>query len=254
MASSIWVSLDYTSQLRGADWNSGPLHPTKPSPPCPKTIRWRAKHGRAKSSRAHIFHRNVRSELSLLSRMVEQDLSSRRLYAESFAGRRSWTNDDPRHLRWFGCRSCPRAAKKTPAQKRRVSPNHTGRGDRSLCRLERRKSVRSSESLRGNRQERWPQHPLNRTVAGFNRAKIKGKSKNQARRGERDFDSNGVYAFPKTTGIKQSKTRRWKCFWNARRRASFLRSRASNRLCAEPHARLILWLLQARVTDWESVA
>src|SRR5437899_5187512 len=75
MASSIWVSLDYTSQLRGVDWNSGPLRPTKPSPPCPKTIRWRANDGRAESSRAHVFHRNVRSELSVLSRMVEQDLS-----------------------------------------------------------------------------------------------------------------------------------------------------------------------------------
>src|SRR6266481_4539814 len=43
MASSILVSLDYTSQLRGADWNSEPLRPTKPSWPCPKTMRWRAK-------------------------------------------------------------------------------------------------------------------------------------------------------------------------------------------------------------------
>src|SRR5438094_8486477 len=89
MASSIWVSLDYTSQLRGADWNSGPLHPTKPSPPCPKTIRWRAKHGRAKSSRVHVFHRNVRSELSLLSQVANQDLSPRGFYAEGFAGCRS---------------------------------------------------------------------------------------------------------------------------------------------------------------------
>jgi hypothetical protein len=29
-----------------------------------------------------------------------------------------------------------------------------------LCRVERRKSVRSSESLRGNRRARWPEHPL----------------------------------------------------------------------------------------------
>jgi DNA-binding transcriptional LysR family regulator len=45
--------------------------------------------GRAESSRAHVLHRNVRSKLSLLSRMVEQDLSPRRLYAEGFAGCRS---------------------------------------------------------------------------------------------------------------------------------------------------------------------
>ena len=43
MASSILVSLDYTSQLRGADWNSERLRPTRPSPPCPKPIRWRAR-------------------------------------------------------------------------------------------------------------------------------------------------------------------------------------------------------------------
>src|SRR5437762_5426648 len=43
MASSIWLSLDYTSQFRGVDWTSGPLRPTKPSPLCRKTIRWRGK-------------------------------------------------------------------------------------------------------------------------------------------------------------------------------------------------------------------
>ena len=37
---------------------------------------------------------------------------------------------------------------------------HAGRGDGGLCRVERRKSVRSFESLRGNRRTRWPQHPL----------------------------------------------------------------------------------------------
>jgi hypothetical protein len=48
-------------------------------------------------------------------------------------------------------------------------------------------------------------------VAGFGRAKIKRKSKNQARRGERDFDQTAFTLFQKATGIKHSKTRRWKC-------------------------------------------
>src|SRR6476659_2225401 len=89
MASSIWVSLDYTSQLRAADWNSEPLRPTKPSPPCQRQSAGGQNDGRAESSRAHVFHRNVRSELSLLLRMVEQDLSPRRFYPEGCAGCRS---------------------------------------------------------------------------------------------------------------------------------------------------------------------
>jgi hypothetical protein len=40
-------------------------------------------------------------------------------------------------------------------------------------------------------------------VAGFGRAKIKAKSKNQARRGERDFDQTAFTRFQKATGIKQ---------------------------------------------------
>ena len=32
----------FTSPLRGADWNSEPLPPTKPLPPCRKTTLWRA--------------------------------------------------------------------------------------------------------------------------------------------------------------------------------------------------------------------
>jgi hypothetical protein len=38
--------------------------------------------------------------------------------------------------------------------------------------------------------------------------KSKRKSKNQARRGERDFDQTAFTLFQKATGIKQSKTRR----------------------------------------------
>ena len=46
--------------------------------------------------------------------------------------------------------------------------------------MERRESVRSLESLRGNSYERvWPQRPLNRTVASIGHAKIKRKWKNQ---------------------------------------------------------------------------
>ena len=43
----------------------------------------------AKSSRAHVFHRNVGSELPLLPRVANQNLSPRRFYPEGFAGCRS---------------------------------------------------------------------------------------------------------------------------------------------------------------------
>jgi hypothetical protein len=49
-------------------------------------------------------------------------------------------------------------------------------------------------------------------VAEFGHAKIKRKSKNQVRRGVRDFDQTAFTLFQKATGVKQSKTRRWKCF------------------------------------------
>jgi hypothetical protein len=60
----------------------------------------------------------------------------------------------------LGVALVPQAAKKTPPQKCRVSPSHAGRGDGGLCRMERRKSVCSLESLRGNRRARWAEHPL----------------------------------------------------------------------------------------------
>src|SRR5436190_19558393 len=87
MASSIWVSLDYTSQLRGGIPDHCVLQNRRRF--AQRQSASGQNDGRAESSRAHVFHRNVRSELSVLSRMVEQDLSPCRFYPEGFAGCRS---------------------------------------------------------------------------------------------------------------------------------------------------------------------
>ena len=144
--------------------------------------------GESQSPRADVLHRHVRSELSLLSRLVNQDVRARGLYSQGFAGCRSRTNYDSRRRRRIGGCSRARAIQKTRARECCVPATESHRQDGRLCRMEGRESVGCSESVRADRRASGPQHPLNRTVAGFGRVKIKAQIEKSGRRGERDFD------------------------------------------------------------------
>jgi hypothetical protein len=66
--------------------------------------------------------------------------------------------------------------------------------------VEGQQSVGCSESVRADRRASRPEHPLNRIVAGFGRAKIKAQIEKSGEERRTRLRSNGVYAFPKSNG------------------------------------------------------